>query len=120
MVIALAYTIFKESMNMKRLMILCVLTQCLTLSCDTALDPTTEGCNFGTDEQYCADEHTIMECMGCRDQNSSYHCWKETGCYEPFTCRYRFKNNDEEETFAQCLEPTDERYERSFAEDPLP
>ena len=88
--------------------------------CDTALDPTTEACDFGTDKQYCADEDTIMECVGCRDHNSSYHCWKETGCYQPYKCRYRYTNAAHEETFAQCLHPSDERFERSFTENPLP
>lgn len=92
----------------------------LLWGCNTALDPATEPCHFGVDAQYCADEDTMMECMGCRDRDDTYHCWKETGCYEPFKCRYRYANHEKTDTFAECIEPTDERFEQSFAEDPLP
>jgi len=97
-----------------------ILFMVCSLGCNTALDPTLDSCNFGTDQQYCADEDTIMECMGCRDHNSSYHCWKETGCYEPFKCRYQYTNNEKKETFASCIAPTDDRFEESFVQDPLP
>lgn len=109
----------QERMLIRYRFVFIIFIHSLTWGCDTALDPTTEPCHIGIDEQYCADEDTIMQCTGCRDHNSSYHCWKETGCYEPFKCRYRFKNAEQEESFAQCIRPDDERYNNSFAEDPL-
>jgi len=88
-------------------------------SCNTAFDPTTESCDAG-EPLYCEDSQTIMECLPCRDEHSTYRCWKKAGCGGETQCRYVYNDATQTSSRARCLSPDDERFSESFTEDPLP
>lgn len=118
---ALECNVLKKSYTMNKLMSLfCIYTVVQFSACDTALDPSTERCERGEEKQYCEDDVTVIECKPCRNEYSSYSCWKQTGCYGDYRCRYIYIDENQQTTSAACLLPDSEQYQYSFAQDPLP